>query len=585
MVVPETEGESSDSGPYGVSLTFPARPTRSELISRLEKDRLFFPGLDIFLKPKPGPTRYLRLHREILPWDEMAVDVNGHYRVKLAREANPSPPTTPERSSLPAGRTPMVISEGSIELADLATKLQQLALQRPDAAARSIAEGAHTFDAVALVGATNQLIAAGITSIAQFATAHLDIVDHSPSEPFDGCTFETFGRCCLPLQGLGPLEEEVGRATLDSWRGYGRDELRNACVLVAGGASGTGKTRFGFELPELLLRVTKRNPEAPKVLISALEQCVGRHLLLRHEFSFDIPASASLISTAYFTPRTPCPARFSGVDPPAASRLEDVWKLISAIERRWRPFDGPIAVVIHLDEVQRAGKDHGEQLKALLVALAQVYGDKEAKIFPVIYVSGVDKALTVNSWRSAVQISLPLLRKDDYVSILRGAFSLGAEWRPTAPLSRALRCIEGPPRLLLLLLWSLQSPVAASQDVVSKAVDVKVITKALRELSEDLARQALTYCIGGVRYARLVTFPFVPSLLPLFNVLASAVLLQTPLALSDILVPGTTVNDAIQHGFAFSSPAADGRLCLHWPRLYIWALMRVRYSVLLLCSY
>ena len=103
VVVAEIEGESSDSVSYEISLTFPARPTQQQLISRLKERGLFRPELATFGKPKPGLESYIRFREEI-PWDNMAVDATGCYQVKLAPRGKPSPPTTPERS-LPAGRT------------------------------------------------------------------------------------------------------------------------------------------------------------------------------------------------------------------------------------------------------------------------------------------------------------------------------------------------------------------------------------------------------------------------------------------------------------------------------------------------
>ena len=111
---------------YEVSLML---TDRQKLISRLEAARFFSPKLAIFLKPKAEATNYMRLVEEELPWDRMAVDVNGCYHIQLARKDMPSPPTTPpDRSSLPAGRPHMRLPEGSIKVSDLVAKLARMVM-------------------------------------------------------------------------------------------------------------------------------------------------------------------------------------------------------------------------------------------------------------------------------------------------------------------------------------------------------------------------------------------------------------------------------------------------------------------------
>ena len=264
VVVAEIEGESSDSVSYEIALTFPARPTQQQLISRLKERGLFFPGLAIFLKPKAGPTRYLRLQEEVLPWDKMAVDANGCYRVKLAPEAKPSPPTTPERS-LPAGRTR--ISESSIELADLAARLQQLGLQQ------------HT-DAAAQTASLDDVVRYLKTNEGRSDKQAWQLLEPPYLElPFVGRheVLKKISEQAVQLYQLATADDKLGRKS---------DGASFPTVFVS---AGRGKTRFMLELKQKLAGLASAGVFGPPKAVLVLAAAFGHSVL--GEYTMD-PAGA-----------------------------------------------------------------------------------------------------------------------------------------------------------------------------------------------------------------------------------------------------------------------------------------------------
>lgn len=133
---------------------------------------------------------------------------------------------------------------------------------------------------------------------------------------------------------------------------------RSVRSLSAGGASGTGKTRFGSELPQLLWRAAELDAHTPPQLCTALDACHTRKYVLKFAFSRsrDPPSlpdsftyAADLLWAAYMD------AFFGGerIATPGVSTA-DVYDAISRIERNAVPNALPsvIAVVVHLDEVQ-----------------------------------------------------------------------------------------------------------------------------------------------------------------------------------------------------------------------------------------
>lgn len=407
----------------------------------------------------------------------------------------------------------------------------------------------------------------------------------------------------FPAVGLDGIGDSLVAAVAASWRNLVSGAARNACVLVAGGASGTGKTRFGSVLPQVLLAATQRcaahSPAAGASLAElrrALEQCVARQLVLQMDapFANTDSATARRLLEAYFSPpATASGPRFDKTTTPQVVTVNDAWATIARCERAWRPHDGPIAVIVHLDEVQKllVGTFTEANAAALLGTLvhqlaAAVWSDRSVALFPIFYVSGLSKTLVLRTASSdpPIPVNLPLLTADLYVDILRSLFGLPNVWTPPEPLARALRCIEGPPRLLLVLLWAMQASGRAEegQKIFGTEMDCGLLSASLKSLSWRQSAAVLYRCLDALESGRLVTFATNiregSEQLELFHNLAALVLLSQPVALHMPLAPGVSVNEAVALGFAQAQAVkGEPNVCrLHWPRIYIWALAKVR---------
>ena len=277
------------------------------------------------------------------------------------------------------------------------------------------------------------------------------------------------------MQHDAQLRETVWRHVLVNWNAWNLQDgieakKRGVHSFCVGGASGTGKTRFGRELPQLLCLAAQESKEpVPAELHAALKACQQRSFVLTFTFgrSRDVaapvdnigPYAASLLWAAYMdaffgSERTATP----GDNP------EEVYKAISHIERQAAKLPSVVAVVVHLDEVQNSLKD-GPWLGRLVSALLSPFDDATPPahgIMPIVYLSGVNKVLFLRtpSTQQLVSLSLPIVTVDNYIAILRDLLSLAPDWTPRAPLKRALCSIEGPPRLLELLLCHASSGAA-----------------------------------------------------------------------------------------------------------------------------
>ncbi len=298
---------------------------------------------------------------------------------------------------------------------------------------------------------------------------------------------------------------------------------------------------------------------------------------------------------AYFAPkRTASVSRFHEQRTYSnylSKRLEQVFRVVAATERAWRSFDGPIAVIIHLDEVQRlldqqldandAARLVGSVVNTLTNALWAA--NNSIKLFPIVYVSGLSKSLVQSTASAAkpIPISLPLLSAEDCDSIVRSVFSFSDDWKPSAALSRALRCIAGPPRLLQLFLCALQAGGLLDNihDAYALPIDFALLRALLYDLKWQACTSALYRSLCALPKFQLVTFTTNiasgSEKLELFHHIAALVMLQHPVSLTTNLAEKVTVNDVISHGFAFSQPAPDSQVYLYWPRLYIWAITKV----------
>ncbi len=380
-----------------------------------------------------------------------------------------------------------------------------------------------------------------------------------------------------------------------SWNVYvSNGSSKSARVFVSGGASGTGKTRFASELPQVLFNAARNNPTTPTDLVSALRECMERQLVLQIDFNAATIMEDAILH-AYFAPkRTASVSRFrEQCTYPSylGNRLEQVFRLVAGTERAWRSFTGPIAVIIHLDEVQRLldqrlDADGAARLVGSAVnTMANVLwaANNSIKLFPIFYVSGLSKTLVQSTASAAkpIPISLPLLYAEDCDSIVRSVFSFSDDWKPSAALSRALRCIAGPPRLLQLFLCALQAGGSLDNihDAYALPIDFALLKALLNDLKWQVCTSALYRCLCALPKFRLVTFTANIASgsenLELFHHIAALVMLRHPVSLTTNLAEKVTVNDVISHGFAFSQPATDSQVYLYWPRLYIWAISKV----------
>ena len=397
------------------------------------------------------------------------------------------------------------------------------------------------------------------------------------------------------MQHDGGLREVVWthvRRNWDAWCLTDGVEAKKRSVrsLSAGGASGTGKTRFGSELPQLLWRAAELDAHTPPQLCTALDACRTRKYVLKFAFSRsrDPPSlpdsftyAADLLWAAYMD------AFFGGerIATPGVSTA-DVYDAISRIERNAVPNALPsvIAVVVHLDEVQNCLMTP-ERLGHLVSSLLSPFDAATPPshgIIPLIYLSGVNKLqftatpLTEN----LVSLSLPLLTGERYAAILRDLFKLTADWSPKPPLMRALCSIEGPPRLLELLLWAMQASGVLTAPLISTRIDLEDVKRQLRMTWEE-SLNVLYRAVASLGQAGVMVHQ--ESLLnerlgPVVRCVMGHVLLGSVLQLSEPLVrePPMTTNDVIKCGLAqsLSVPNSNG-FRLHWPRLYFWAIYKV----------
>ena len=405
---------------------------------------------------------------------------------------------------------------------------------------------------------------------------------------------------CFPEVELDALGDKLITHVCGSWNVYpaapgsSAGAARNACVLVAGGASGTGKTRFGAALPRVLLSAAQRRPDTPKALITALEECATRQLVLQVTVPSLTYLADQLLDVYLSPPITASTPRFEGKTTPLYRHsLTEVWAYIAQLERSWRPHSGPLAVIVHLDEVQElesgdVGKA-AQQLGRMVRELAeQVWNQpKHVALFPIFYVSGLNKTMVLRSASSPIPVSLPLLTAEHYTNILRRLFGLGELWNPPAPLARALRCIEGPPRLLLTFLWAVQASgtsdaAAAYNTMFTTKIDCELLRPKFSSFSWSQSVAVLNRCLGALGHSRLVTFTDniknTSECLELFHNIAALFLLSQPVSLDALLDTNITVNEVIAAGFALAQPIEGQRdMCLlRWPRIYIWALAKVR---------
>lgn len=387
----------------------------------------------------------------------------------------------------------------------------------------------------------------------------------------------------FPAQHLQPVADVVAAGVIDNWKNWGatqREKRRAIASFAAAGASGTGKTRFGAECASLVL-AQLRATGADAALVAAMGQCVTRRLTLRYECRDSSARSADVLWEAYLSRPGFMPAgapRFGSLN-----GVRDVYEAIAAVERRWAPFAGPFAVLVHLDEVQRIPAVRLGQLLSALLEPFDDNGPPPYKIFPIVYFSGTDQlqVQATKSSRLPDLLPLPLLTCEDYVVVCRALFPRLPASFPSAAVRRAFASVEGPPRLLMLLLWALQalSPLTTS-DLLGAATTVRRsdIARALGTNDDAQMSHALDRTLRSLPRAQVPIF-FNSLQERTTRLVCALALLAERVRLSDQLDESTTVSEAISRGHAQSMPGGNvhgGEVILHWPRLYIWYFQKVR---------
>jgi hypothetical protein len=139
----------------------------------------------------------------------------------------------------------------------------------------------------------------------------------------------------------------------------------------------------------------------------------------------------------------------------------------------------------------------------------------------------------------------------------------------------------------------------ADGDILVSNVNISKLAQLLRGLDLPGSVDALRRCMDNLTDARLVTFSRVltdhSNRQLLVQSLATHVLLSQQVSLTTELALGITVNEVISLGLALAQRAVAAQeqravvtqvqqepaeLCqLHWPRIYTWAVTKVRVCV------
>jgi hypothetical protein len=167
-----------------------------------------------------------------------------------------------------------------------------------------------------------------------------------------------------------------------------------------------------------------------------------------------------------------------------------------------------IAFVIHLDEAHRASVEAVDGF--LMEVLAACFPREKSghQIFPVIYVSGLDR-LKIQERASVIpsqRILLPLLERQNLDAIVRELFRLGDNWHSRGGLKHAFNCFGGVPRLFLYFLWVLSiPPIDRTEHLYFPCylMDLQTLRFRLTEYdgcNENAAEPPLDYCDGDLHY-------------------------------------------------------------------------------------
>jgi hypothetical protein len=376
----------------------------------------------------------------------------------------------------------------------------------------------------------------------------------------------------FPLQGVDSVvENQLIPALLGNWAAWtspASGELhihRALCVIGCGGASGTGKTTFGYRLGGLALKYLSSKVAGPvrrgeKSLLPVLELSVKHELQLRAE----IPAYAKIRTLADLDAlfyEQYC-QRFERGIAPGVSSLKEVLMALVREEPGLQLQNDPMPVVIIVDEVQRVTT---LLLSEFADRLAWWWQDPifRSLVFPIPFVSGLN-CLTIERVKSGgrppVSIHLPLLRLPHYTAILRHVFELPDSWKPGHGLRRLLSSVEGPPRLFLQAIGALQRASLSSLVYVSRIKEYLLdyschdrpdaCDPALFMLATSLQKQIYAPLDPNDRYPSAGHIQLLRSVMALV-ITGVSVALSRPLGRA--YGKDVAVNDAIENGWALGT--------------------------------
>ena len=165
----------------------------------------------------------------------------------------------------------------------------------------------------------------------------------------------------------------------------------------------------------------------------------------------------------------------------------------------------------------------------------------------------------------------------NYIAICRSLFSDLGEAFPCPAIRHAFSSVEGPPRLLLLLFWALQSTHDLT-DLLDEKISPASLRNALARRTDSQVASALTRAANCLPKAQVPVY-LKALCAPTTRLICALALLGEAVRLTDKLDNETTIATAISRGHAQSMPGdRDNSVILHWPRLFIWYFQKVRSS-------
>eukprot|EP01104_Vermistella_antarctica_P010852 TRINITY_DN2937_c1_g1_i2.p1 TRINITY_DN2937_c1_g1~~TRINITY_DN2937_c1_g1_i2.p1 ORF type:complete len:426 (-),score=53.99 TRINITY_DN2937_c1_g1_i2:51-1328(-) len=349
--------------------------------------------------------------------------------------------------------------------------------------------------------------------------------------------------------------------------GLGINRIPFCTVLISlsyhrftGGSSGTGKTRFFSSYLDVV---------ESKVEDDDLRQAVVQCRKNRLHFSVDAINLVNSIDTgdallASYLASRPAPL---GEKPPHVSIFE-FFDIIEAVDG-----GSDTLVVIHIDETNALRVPASLEKLGQLVSSIWSAGNMSTSLCVVVLLSGTRRLALQEMPSSSTVEMLPIdvLKAADYTEILRGVFKLGDAWVPSKYLHMLLEDIEGPPRLLQLLLAVGARAEELSSDLISTEVSMEAAKSWLTaSLTAEDAQIVSRRCRRSLRYAHMVTWELIYENQSLFESVFLHSLTSDTILLTDRVVHSKemTFDVAVSLGYAMLHGSFDDlRLCM--PHLYM----------------